>query len=303
MRTNADGHPVLRVATLNLLAHPYALRERVDRLVAELRGEDVDILLLQEVLRRKQAKFNVPAVLADALGMPHYADHHISGRSSGNVTLSRTPLHRLRFDVGDRRMLATGTIVNGRRVVVINNHGAWGSFAGAARLEEAFLADRIARAGFDAYSPNPEKGYRPHRDERPIVIYGGDLNTGPDSTPIRYLTGRDVVNGQSTFWMDAWDAAPAGAAGHTIHPTVWSEIEYGDRTDTPYLPGRHPRERFDYLLVHEWSYGHAGDPLRARRFGEGAFRHDGHDLTISDHLGVIADLYLPEGTLLAAGGA
>jgi len=135
------------------------------------------------------------------------------------------------------------------------------------------------------------------------VILAGDLNTGPDSTPIRYLTGRDVVNGQSTFWMDAWDAAPAGAAGHTIHPTVWSEIEYGDRTDTPYLPGRHPRERFDYLLVHEWSYGHAGDPLRARRFGEGAFRHDGHDLTISDHLGVIADLYLPEGTLLAAGGA
>lgn len=286
--------PFLRVATLNLLANTYALRERVAFLACLLRDQQVDILLLQEVLRRKQARFNIPAVLSAELGMPHMTEHHVSGRSSGNVTLSRHPLTKLDDVVSaTSRLLVTESVIGRRKVVVINNHGAWGSYAGGARLDEAVLADRIARDTFTALSPNPDKGYRPHRDQRPIVIYGGDLNTTPDSTPIRYLTGRDVVNGQSTHWLDAWDAAPDGADGATITPTVYSQIEYGARLDTPYLPERHPRERYDYLLVHEWSHGHAGDPLRAHRFATETFVYEDRDLTVSDHYGVIADLYLP----------
>lgn len=291
--TDIDTLPFLRVATLNLLAHPYALRERVEHLAALLADEHVDILMLQEVLRRKNGKVNIPAVLGDALGLTHSAEHHISGRSSGNVTLSHTPLTTLNVASDSSRMLATATVVEGRRVVTINNHGAWGSFAGAARLAEARISDRIARAEFDALSPDITKKYRPHRNQRPIVIYGGDLNTVPDAAPIRYLTGLDVVEGDSTQWLDAWDAAAPGADGATIVPTVYSQIEAGGRKDTPYLPERHPRQRYDYLLVHEWSHGHAGDPLRARRFATETFPHDGRDLTVSDHYGVLADLYLP----------
>lgn len=285
--------PSLRVATLNLLAHPYALRERVAFLVDLLRDQHVDVFMLQEVLRRKSGKVNIPALLADELGLPFVAEHHISGRSSGNVTVSRYPLTKLDVVPDGSRMLVTESLIGGRRVLTINNHGAWGSFAGAARLAEARLADRIARDAFDALSPNIERRYRPHRDGRPIVIYGGDLNTTPDSAPLRYLTGLDVVDGDSTLWLDAWTAADEDADGATIAPSVYSEIEYGARTDTPYLPDRHPRQRYDYLLVHEWSYGHAGDPLAARRFATETFAHEGRDLTVSDHYGIIADLHLP----------
>jgi len=291
--TDISALPFLRVATLNLLANRYALRERVEHLATLLEKENVDILMMQEVLRRKAGKVNIPALLGERLGLTHAAEHHISGRSSGNVTLSRHPLEKLDVTPADSRMLVTASVIGGRRVVAINNHGAWGSFAGGARLAEARLADRIARATFDALSPDPERGYRPHRDQRPIVIYGGDLNTTPDTAPIRYLTGADVVGGQSTLWLDAWDAAAPGADGATIAPTVYSEIEQVGRVDTPYLPSRHPRQRYDYLLVHEWSYGHAGDPLAASRFATETFTHDGHELTVSDHYGVIADLYLP----------
>ena len=285
--------PFLRVATLNLLAHPYAMRERVTHLAELLADEHVDILMLQEVLRRKNGKANVTAALGDALGLVHFAEQRISGRSSGNVTLSRTPLTKMDVTPPDSRMLATATIVGGRKVVTINNHGAWGSFNGGARLEEARIADRIARATFDALSPNIDKGYRPPRGERPIVIYGGDLNTVPEAAPIRYLTGLDVVDGDSTQWLDAWGAAEPGADGATIAPSAYSQIEAGARVDTPYLPERHPRQRYDYLFVHEWSHGHAGDPLRARRFATETFEHEGRDLTVSDHYGVLADLYLP----------
>lgn len=249
--------------------------------------------MLQEVLRRKNGKVNVPAVLGDTLGLVHAVEHHISGRSSGNLTLSRTPLEKLDATLAGSRMLTAATVIRGRRIITINNHGAWGSFAGADRLAEALAADQIARATFDALSPGVSKRYRPHRDERPIVIYGGDLNTVPDAAPIRYLTGLDVVQNQSTLWLDAWDAAEPGADGSTIAPSIYSQIEAGKRTDTPYLPERHPRQRYDYLLVHEWSHGHAGDPLRARRFATETFAHDGRDLTVSDHYGVLADLYLP----------
>ena len=287
--------PFLRVATLNLLASPYALRERIEHLAALLAEEKVDVLLLQEVLRRKGAKFNVPVVLGAPLGLNHVVEHHISGRSSGNVTLSRFPMTKLDVTPPDSRMLVARATVDGRDLVIINNHGAWGSYTGGARLDEAKLADQIARGVFNEKSPNVEKGYRPSRGQRPVVIYGGDLNTTPDSAPIRYLTGRDVIDGESTVWMDVWEAAPADADGATIMPTPFSSIEYGQRVDTPYLPERHPRQRYDYLFVHEWSYGHAGDPLRARRFAGTKFVHERRELTVSDHLGVMADLYFPPG--------
>lgn len=291
--SDTETLPHLRVATLNLLAHPYALRERVEHLAALLADERVDILMLQEVLRRKTGKVNIPAVLGEKLGLIHSAEHHYPGRSSGNVTLSRTPLEKLTSPSPHSRMLATATIAGGRRIVTINNHGAWGSFAGGDRLAEALAADDLARATFAALSPSTHRHSRPPREERPIVIYGGDLNTVPDAAPIRYLRGLDVVRGASTHWLDAWDAAEAGVDGATIFPSVYSEIEAGERADTPYLPERHPRQRYDYLLVHEWSHGHAGDPLRARRFATETFPHGDRDLTVSDHYGVLADLYLP----------
>lgn len=284
------------------------LRERVSRLVEELRDEHVDFLLLQEALRRKAAKFNLVHVISEALGLPHVEEYHRPATSYGLLTFSRHPLTRVSFELPDpaTQMLATSSVVDGRRVTVINIHAAWGSFRGGNRLTEALVADDLARATFMAADADG----RPGREERPVVVLAGDLNTAPDAPSLRFLTGRDNVGERSTLWLDAWDvAAPKGVTDHTIGaadadghpvPNPLATIDVQSRGLTAsYRPERIPDERYDFILVHEWAYGQAGEPVAARRFGTETFNAahplNGADvsLCISDHYGVLAELWMP----------
>lgn len=294
----------MKIATLNLLNSTFMLRERLARLADELNDEGVDFLLLQEALRRKNAKLDIAAVLGDALGLRHSAEYHRPGTSYGLLTLSRHPLERIDVPLPSEhtQMLATGSVVGGRRVVIVNTHGAWGSFRGHDRLREAVLADDIARSAFDAV---PGVKGRPLRDVRPVVVYAGDLNTTPDSPAIRFLTGRENAGERSTMWLDAWDETGQGD-GHTIGRTASGEPnplgvrDVQSRALTAsYRPERVPNLRYDYVLVHEWAYGQAGEPVSARRFGTEEFTavhpQDGTpvSLCISDHYGVLTELWMP----------
>jgi len=121
-----------------------------------------------------------------------------------------------------------------------------------------------------------------HRTRLPTII-AGDLNAGPDAASIRYLSGRQTLNGRSVHYHDAWTVAGAGP-GHTWtvdNPVAAAEIErvIGQ-------PGH--RRRIDYVFVGS-AHAHPGAQARivaARLVADRPV--DG--IWLSDHAGVLVDL-------------
>ena len=133
------------------------------------------------------------------------------------------------------------------------------------------------------------------RRTRPIVILGGDLNAEPGSGPLRFLRGEDAWHGKSALWVDAGEHV--GETGHTTGgPMELCVATATGKAGSPYRPERTPLRRIDYVFVYEWAYGQAGEPVAARRFATDTFpTSDGRAFTVSDHYGVVADLWSPEG--------
>jgi len=87
-------------------------------------------------------------------------------------------------------------------MVFIAATAAWRPSAEAARERQA-----VAIADLDAR----------HRCDLPTII-AGDFNAGPDAASIRYLTGRQSLEGRGVLYRDAWAIAGQGP-GYT-----WSSI-------------------------------------------------------------------------------
>jgi endonuclease/exonuclease/phosphatase family metal-dependent hydrolase len=132
-----------------------------------------------------------------------------------------------------------------------------------------------------------------HRRNLPTII-AGDLNSQPESSTIRYLTGRQGLEGRSTFFHDAWDVAGEGP-GYTWNP------------DNPLVSSlqeiivRQPggvRWRIDYVLVGFVQHGeHSGSCARIEQASLG-FDQPVDGIWPSDHFGVVVDVELardPEG--------
>jgi len=279
---------VLRVATLNLLVNPAALRERVQHLITELITEDLDFLL-QEIRAPKKGEYFALTHLSAALGMPHVLLTQTNTREHHNAIISKHELAPIGAPAGfpDIQPAAAGAVVDGRRVVIVSHHGAWGSHATGTRLQQLRSIDELARHLFT------EGGLHLDSATRPVIILGGDLNAVPDSAPIRYLTGMDHHLGHSTVWVDV--AAHLGVLEHTTgDPLALSIATASSRPGSPYRPERMPRRRIDYLFVYEWVYGQAGEPVHCRRIATEPFTaSDGRELTVSDHYGLLAHLWMP----------
>lgn len=280
----------MRVATLNLLHSTEALEERVNHLIGLLSEERLDFLCLQEVLSPEFAGFDIPQRVGEALGLVHTDFLLREGDASGVATLSRHPLERplsRKSRTDGSQLLFTKSVVDGRDVYVMNLHAAWGPTKSGDRLREALLADRLAQEFF---------GFSQPRETRPVIILAGDLNALPDSESIRYLRGLDSYGGRSTTWVDAWDVAPEGAdAWTTGDPTFLTQQTSAARPGGVYDPASGPRRRIDYIMLFEWVWGQAGYPLSIRRFASETFLDSqGRELTVSDHYGLLTELFMPE---------
>src|SRR5581483_7277625 len=137
---------------------------------------------------------------------------------------------------------------------------AWRPAAEAARERQA-----IAITDLDAR----------HRRDLPTVI-AGDFNAGPDAASIRYLTGRQSLNGHSVHYHDAWAVAGHGP-GYT-----WGIDNPNARAGAEQIvrqPGY--RERFDYVFVGSWD---AHPKARARILSAAlAFEEPIDGVWASDH--------------------
>ncbi|MGH8287761.1 MAG: endonuclease/exonuclease/phosphatase family protein [Steroidobacteraceae bacterium] len=121
-----------------------------------------------------------------------------------------------------------------------------------------------------------------HRRDLPTVV-AGDFNAGPDAASIRYLTGRQSLDGRSVLYHDAWAVAGKGP-GHT-----WSVENPNARVGVDQIvrqPGY--RNRFDYVLVGSWD---AHPKAHAHiQSAEVVFDKPNGGIWTSDHFGVVADL-------------
>lgn len=77
------------------------------------------------------------------------------------------------------------------------------------------------------------------------AIVAADFDASPDNASIRFLTGRQSLDGHSTHFLDAWELAGDGGAGYT-----WtSDNPFNRPIIDRYLGGNTHRRRIDYIFV------------------------------------------------------
>ena len=117
-------------------------------------------------------------------------------------------------------------------------------------------------------------------DETPTVL-AGDLDAEPDAASVRFLLGRQSLEGESTAFIRAWDVAHPGDPCWTLDPA-------NDLVATT-MPGW-PYREIDHILVRCRRDGLASLLVAAcervhDRARDGAWA--------SDHYGLVADLVVP----------
>lgn len=138
----------------------------------------------------------------------------------------------------------------GRAVGVVNVHGVWGGDRAYEREQQMLHAVRWAESLRQRLA-----------DREPLMVLGGDLNTVPESSVIRYLTGLQPLGTEGTYWVDAWGHAGDGTAGHTTTADSEWFLETARGVGIQ-RPESVPPRRIDYLFVRDWVYGRRGHPLR-----------------------------------------
>lgn len=116
--------------------------------------------------------------------------------------------------------------------------------------------------------------------EVPVVLMG-DLNAAPDAASIRFLTGKQSLDGTSVRYEDAWAATHPDDPGHTFTPGN-PLVRAGEM---PLERGR----RIDYVLVRSGPHGPLLDVADCRL----VFTEPVDGVWPSDHFGVLADLRPP----------
>jgi endonuclease/exonuclease/phosphatase family metal-dependent hydrolase len=115
-------------------------------------------------------------------------------------------------------------------------------------------------------------------DDDPLVVLGGDLDAEPDAASLRFLTGKQSLDGWSVCYRDAWQVTHPGQPGWTLDPAN------GIVRDT--MPGW-PYRRIDHLLVRCGSTGMPPvDVVGCERVGVEAVG----GVWASDHAGLVTDL-------------
>lgn len=281
--TSASSY--VRVGSWNLLHEHTDYVERLDAAAASV--ADCDVVLLQEVARGDG--YDAGRDLAHRIGYTVAAEAHTAhsrsaGHDNGTAILTRLPV------VSSFRIPVTGTpegfaaawltSSQGRPILAISAHLEWGAGKEHIRLGQVREIESAVQAQLAAQSGG---------DVEPIVILGGDLNAVPDSDTVRFLTGKGVVGGESTFWADAWDArAHQPELGMTSIPGV-NPLAARTARSKGLNPSLIPARRIDYLLVRGWVWGKAGCPLHFEV--RPAVSSTG--VCVSDHELVVADLWDP----------
>ncbi len=267
----------IRAATVNLFAQHGDWPRRREALRQSLRALDADVLALQEAIVDDGYD-----MAAELLGEGYHLVHQQQGlvgdgTHHGSSVASRWPVravHEVDLHLTDRTHdFSCGTVLAevdspvGR--LIVGSHGS--SWPWWAERERELQAVAVARAVEELVAAEPAH-----------VVLGGDFNAEPQTSSMRFLTGRTSLDGVSTAYRDAWEAVHGQEPGHTLDPR--NPLRAIDE------PGETQGRRVDYVLVR---CGDHGPTLRI--VDAGRCVHEPVDgVQPSDHYGVYADLALRE---------
>jgi endonuclease/exonuclease/phosphatase family metal-dependent hydrolase len=264
----------MRIVTLNVLTYASADgRARLPVQRASVRNLAADVIALQEVIRSEE--FDQAAEL---LG-PGYTVVDLPGddpRFGGECLASRLPVsdvHSLDrpLESGYRAnaVAIEATAPDIGAVVVVHHKATYELDLEYVREQQA-----VATARFVEELVRGREGI-------PVIVLG-DFNAAPDAASVRFLTGRQSLDGRSVRFEDAWEAVHGAEPGHTFTPRN-ALVRAGQM---PLERGR----RIDYVLVRGGPHGPLLDVADCRRVLTDAV--DG--VQPSDHYGLLADLRHPD---------
>ena len=266
--------PGLRVVTLNVLGPANPDWDRRRPLIAEtLRRLDAGVVALQEVPIGSE-----PDVVADLVG-PGYTLRGL-GRPSddgvGAVLATRGP-HRVVDELDQRctprsrdfpwcaTLLVEFESAVGR-VLVAHHKPSWQFGYEYEREQQALRAAQAIEAAVG--------------DAHAVVL--GDFDATPDAASMQFWRGRRSLDGVSVCYQDAWETLHPADPGFTFsrgNPLV-------RRGEVATAVSR----RIDHVLVRAGIHGPTLEVASCARVLDGPV--DG--VWASDHVGVVADLVLPD---------
>lgn len=114
------------------------------------------------------------------------------------------------------------------------------------------------------------------------VVLAGDLDAEPDAASVRFLTGKQSLDGMSVCYRGAWERVHPDEAGHTF--TTRNPLVAQATWDWPF-------QQIDHILVR---CGEHGGPTLAIEACELAFNEPIDGIWASDHFALVADLVVPQ---------
>lgn len=292
----------MRLVTWNLLceSQEYAA-QRTEAAVAALTPLRPDIVCFQEVRFDANGRSNAD-ILADALGLQvatrSASRSYPDGSATGLAVLTRWGCADVRSEQVFHPKsvpLADGISQYDEAVVFaavqLADSGKWGNLAGSwvvtthlswgLGCEGRRVRECVALETFAALLAGEPVGAANPGGAGTAVILAGDLNATDDGPALGFLTGRHVVNGASTYWVDAWERVGVGP-GYTSVPTDMWSARLASRLG--FTPDMMPSRRIDYVLSRGWRAGRPGTPVAAQVLDS----EDG--LAASDHRCLVVDL-------------
>jgi len=265
----------LTVVTLNIWQEQGPWEQRLRLIALRMQSLRPDLICLQEVREVPGSIPNQAATLAAALGMEQTFEpaQDWGGGDEGLAILSRLPIEQrdfceLPFTANRSRRVCLGAALRHARGLfwVFTTHLAFRLADGALRERQVLEVDRFVRS-----HPSPDTA---------AALLTGDFNAPPDADEIRYLRGLTSLDGQRTYYQDAFALCNPGIAGHT-----WtSENPY-----TKALGWLEPDRRLDYIFVTPMTRLGAGQVRSCRLI---CTEPDPGGIYCSDHYGVLAEIQL-----------
>jgi endonuclease/exonuclease/phosphatase family metal-dependent hydrolase len=282
----------LKVLTINV-ENTFGDRRRQQVLNTEIRRLDPDLVAFQEVIDRPGLRQVDTLVAGTRLHTSHQNDvmayrPPAVDYNGGSAIATRWPHHivevadlrvgRVRSSILDADIVPWCTLASIVNVpdlgelLFINTTAAWPLAAERVRERQA-----VAITDLDAR----------HRRALPTIV-AGDFNATPDSASVRYLTGKQSLEGESVFYYDAWEIAGDGPGYTWSDKNSRAQAMMNDIVRQP----RHNR-RIDYVFIggvdahpDAHAYVHAAKLVLDRQV-EG--------LWPSDHFGVMVELEIGTG--------
>jgi endonuclease/exonuclease/phosphatase family metal-dependent hydrolase len=217
--------------------------------------------------------------VADLFGADYHVEHQV-GRDkdgTGASIASRWPMRVVRRELlhvtprVDAAEPWIGSVVLARveapegAVLLAHFKPSWQFHLAHERELQAVAASRMIEDEVAADAPDH-------------VILAGDFDSTPDSSMMRFWTGRQSLGDTSVAYRDSWECARGTAAGLTFVPSNPLRA----REEIRHEIGR----RIDYILVRYDQWG----PTLAVDSCERFLDHAVGDVWASDHFGVTAEL-------------